>query len=309
MHCTSWSSPKGHLLFFRNKGTNSDGDQFVIAFKTFQQQSRVSVLPMTAISSLFSMHEDICNSSKRKMVAMIILPFHKHQRVDGMSETIQTEYQLVNKRVLGQAPCSVGILVDCGLGGATHISSSNVDSVVTVLFFGGHDDHEALAYGARMAEHTGVSLTAVRFLLGPEVSSEIVAAEMNTNDEHFLTEFKNKISNNSSISYEERVVRNSTETIEAIGEFSRCNLFVVGQMPKSQTTAKMNAKTECPELGPTGSLLISPELSTSASVLVVQQFKTTKQSPSASVSSTKVAELAEEYVESPNTFTSIISHI
>ncbi|KAE8706370.1 Cation/H(+) antiporter 18 [Hibiscus syriacus] len=290
---------KKNGLPFWNKGTNSEGDQFVVAFKTFRQLSQVLVRPMTAISSLFNMNEDICNSAERKRVAMIILPFHKHQTVDGMFETTQTEYQLVNKRVLEQAPCSVGILVDRGLGGTTHISSSNVDSVITVLFFGGHDDHEALAYGARMAEHPGISLTIVRFLPGPEVSGEIVAAETNTSDERFLTEFKNKISNDGSVSYEERVVRNSMETIEAIGEFSWCNLFVVGRTPESRTTAKMNAKTECPELGPIGSLLISPELSTSASVLVVQQYKTTKQSPPPSVSSTKVAELPEGHVGSP----------
>ncbi|KAK8986819.1 hypothetical protein V6N11_037745 [Hibiscus sabdariffa] len=286
-------------LPFWNKGSSSNGDQVVVAFKTFRQLSRVSLRPMTAISSLSSLHEDICNSAERKRAAMIILPFHKHQMVDGTFEITRTEYQLVNKRVLEQAPCSVGILVDRGLGGTTHISANDVDSVITVLFFGGHDDREALAYGARMAEHPGISLTVIRFLPGPEVSGEIVAADTNTDDELFLMEFKNKISKDSSVKCEERVVRNPTQTIEAIGEFKRCNLFVVGQMPESQMTAKLNERTECPELGPIGSLLISHDLSTSASVLVVQQYKIRKQSPPTSVSSTKVAELPQAYVESP----------
>ncbi|KAK8610031.1 hypothetical protein V6N13_026575 [Hibiscus sabdariffa] len=150
-----------------------------------------------------------------------------------------------------------------------------------------------------MAEHPGISLTVIRFLPGPEVSGEIVAADTNTDDELFLMEFKNKISKDSSVKCEERVVRNPTQTIEAIGEFKRCNLFVVGQMPESQMTAKLNERTECPELGPIGSLLISHDLSTSASVLVVQQYKIRKQSPPTSVSSTKVAELPQAYVESP----------
>ncbi|KAK8479749.1 hypothetical protein V6N11_047380 [Hibiscus sabdariffa] len=285
-------------LPFWNKGSGSNGDQVVVAFKTFRQLSRVSLRPMTAISSLSSLHEDICNSAERKRAAMIILPFHKHQMVDGTFEITRTEYQLVNKRVLEHAPCSVGILVDRGLGGTTHISANDVNSVVTVLFFGGHDDHEALAYGARMAEHPGISLTVIRFLPGPEVSGEIVAADTDTDDVLFLMEFKNKISNDSSVSYEERVVRNPTETIKAIGEFKRCNLFVVGQMPESQVTTKLNERTECPELGPIGSLLISHELSTSASVLVVQQHKIRKQTPATSVSSTKVAELPQAYGES-----------
>ncbi|KAK8644729.1 hypothetical protein V6N13_124029 [Hibiscus sabdariffa] len=149
-----------------------------------------------------------------------------------------------------------------------------------------------------MAEHPGISLTVIRFLPGPEVSGEIVAADTDTDDVLFLMEFKNKISNDSSVSYEERVVRNPTETIKAIGEFKRCNLFVVGQMPESQVTTKLNERTECPELGPIGSLLISHELSTSASVLVVQQHKIRKQTPATSVSSTKVAELPQAYGES-----------
>ncbi|KAG8496855.1 hypothetical protein CXB51_008014 [Gossypium anomalum] len=289
-------------LPFWNKVKQSGGDQIVVAFETFRQLSRVVVRPMTAISSISSLHEDICESAERKRAAMIILPFHKHQRVDGTFETTRTDYQLVNKRVLEQAPCSVGILVDRGLGGTTHISASNVDSIITVLFFGGHDDREALAYGTRMAEHPGISLTVVRFVPGPEVSGEIVTADINTSDDRVLMEFKNKASNENSISYEERVVRNSRETIEAIREFSRCNLFLVGQMPENHVTAtaKLNAaKTECLELGAIGSLLTSPEFSTSASVLVVQQYRTTKKSPPPSLSSTKVAEIPEGDVESP----------
>ncbi|PPE00650.1 hypothetical protein GOBAR_DD02313 [Gossypium barbadense] len=282
------------------KDRKSDGDQIVVVFETFRQLSRVSVRPMTAISSLSSLHEDICESAERKRAAMIILPFHKHQRVDGTFETTRTDYQLINKRVLENAPCSVGILVDRGLGGSTHISASNVDSIITVLFFGGNDDREALAYGARMAEHPGISLTIVRFLPGPEVSGEIVTTDINTSDEQYLMEFKNKISNDKSINFEERVVRNSTETIEAIGEFNRCNLFVVGQMPETHVIAKLNAKSECPELGPIGSLLTSPEFSTTASVLVVQQYKIAKKSPRPSISSTKVAvaAISDEDLES-----------
>ncbi|WRX17304.1 Cation/H+ exchanger - like 10 [Theobroma cacao] len=292
-------------LPFWNKGKQSNSDQVVVAFETFRQLSRVSVRPMTAISAMSGMHEDICTSAERKRAAMIILPFHRHQRLDGSLETTRTEFHSVNKQVLAEAPCSVGILVDRGLGGTTHISASNVSSITTVLFFGGHDDREALTYGARMAEHPGISLTVIRFLPGPEISGdEIVRTDINTisnasegsTDERALIEFKKKISNDSTISYEERVVQNSTETIEVIREFSRCNLFLVGRMPESQVAATLNAKSDCPELGPVGTLLTSPEFSTSASVLVVQQF--TKHSPPPSVTSTKVAETPDPDIES-----------
>ncbi|OMO85091.1 Cation/H+ exchanger [Corchorus olitorius] len=290
---------KNGLPFWKGKEPNSD--RVIVAFETFGQLSRVSVRPMTAISAMSSMHEDICTSAERKRAAMIILPFHKHQRLDGELETTRNEFRWVNKRVLEQAPCSVGIFVDRGLGGTTHISASNVCSSITVLFFGGRDDREALAYGSRMAEHPGISLSIIRFLPGPEISdgNEFVNVSFGSTDEQFLMEFQKKISSNSSISYEERVVKNSSETIEAIQEFSRCNLFLVGRMPESDVTAKLNVKTDCPELGPVGSLLTSPEFSTSASVLVVQQY-TNQPTPRSGrlMASKKVAEMPDGDIES-----------
>ncbi|KAK7307886.1 hypothetical protein VNO77_41330 [Canavalia gladiata] len=80
----------------------------------------------------------------------------------------------VNKRVLEHAPCSVGIFVDRGLGGTSHVSESNVSYSVAVFFFGGGDDREALAYGSRMAEHPGIRLMVIRFIVGPTNDEEIV---------------------------------------------------------------------------------------------------------------------------------------
>ncbi|CBI34425.3 unnamed protein product, partial [Vitis vinifera] len=116
----------------------------------------VSIRPMTAISAMSNMHEDICTSAERKRAAIIILPFHKHQRFDGTLETSRSEFGVVNRKVLEHARCSVGILVDRDLGGTAQVSASNVSSIITVPFFGGCDDREALSYGARMAEHPGI---------------------------------------------------------------------------------------------------------------------------------------------------------
>ncbi|GLU05903.1 hypothetical protein SLE2022_229760 [Rubroshorea leprosula] len=270
-------------LPFWNKGEQSDGDQVVVAFEAFRQLSRVSVRPMTAISPMSTIHEDICDSAESKRVAMIILPYHKHQRLDGALETTRTEFRWVNKRVLEHAPCSVGILVDRGLGGTTHVSASNVSSTITVLFFGGRDDHEATAYGARMAEHPGVRLIVIRFRQSPEILGEIINEESEPStgsmDDQILGELKKKISSASPIKYEERIVKNAAEIIETAREFSQCNLFLVGRTPEGQVVAKLNGKSEGSELGPVGSLLTSPEFSTSASVLVVQQYNNTSPLP------------------------------
>ncbi|KAK3227959.1 hypothetical protein Dsin_007821 [Dipteronia sinensis] len=270
---------------FWNKGKRSDSDQIVVAFEAFRQLSHVSIRPMTAISAMHDLYDDICGSAERKGVAMIILPFHKHQRIDGVMEMTRNEFRWVKKKVLEHAPCSVGILVDRGLSGNTHVSASNVSSTITVLFFGGNDDHEALAY--------------VRFLQSSEFSEEIVNVDRdtpNSTDEIFLAEIKQKLSNSKSVRFEERTVRNTSETVDAIMEFNRSNLFLVGRMPGGRVAAEnmKNVKSECQELDPVGNLLISPDFSTSASVLVVQQYSSR---PVLGSASTTVAELPHERFE------------
>lgn len=147
----------------------SQQDQTVVAFETYGQLSKVTVKPMTAISPIQDMHEDICNIADQKRIAMIVLPFHKYQRVDSVVESVNLGFRTVNQRVLKHAPCSVGILVDSyQLGGQSQHAPSNVDHHIAVLFFGGPDDREALELGRRMAEHPGIKLTVIRFLPGTE---------------------------------------------------------------------------------------------------------------------------------------------
>lgn len=265
-------------LPFWNKGLPSGSNQVIVAFEAFGQLSSVSIRPMIAISAMSNIHEDICTSAERKRVAIIILPFHKHQRLDGTLETTRSEFSLVNRKVLERAPCSVGILVDRGLGGTAQVSASNVSSIITVPFFGGCDDREAISYGARMAEHPGISLVAVRFLIHPDVQGEAPTPDSHDNpnfllDENFLAEFKHNSSLNSAVKFEERVVKNAAEAMEIIREYHRCTMFVVGRMPEGHVVAGLSPKTEFPELGPVGSLLTSPGFPTVASVLVVQQYQ------------------------------------
>lgn len=285
---------------FWNKAQGSDSNQVVVAFEAFQQLSRVSIQPTTAISPMSSMHEDICNSAESKRAAMIIVPFHKHQRIDGHLETTRSDLRHVNRRVLEHAPCSVGILVDRGLGGAAHVSASNVNYTVTVFFFGGPDDREALSYGKIMAEHPGINLNVVRFIVDSKVVGDTVqldidndhyGPEARSDDEGFVSEFREKVSGSDSIKFQESVISNAAEVVDAIRAYSTCNLFLVGRISEGQVVAALKKNSECPELGPIGNLLISPELSTTASVLVVQQYRS--QLTGHSLASLKVEETTE----------------
>ncbi|KAH0646510.1 hypothetical protein KY284_034394 [Solanum tuberosum] len=289
---------KNGLPFWKKREV-SDSNQIVVAFETFEHLSKVSIRPTTAISPMNSMHEDIIAGAEGKRVAMIILPFHKRQRIDGHLETTRDGLRHVNRRVLQYAPCSVGILVDRGLGGASHVSASNVDFQVTILFFGGHDDRETLAYGTRMAEHPGINLLVVRFLVDPEVAERSVtldidqtySPEAQSKDEELLTDLKHKISKNDSIKYEEKLVKDAARTRELIRAYKRCNLFLVGRMSEGQVVLALDKKSDCPELGPLGNLLTCPEFSTTASVLVVQQYQSELSQDS--INSLKDGELTE----------------
>ncbi|XP_031123803.1 cation/H(+) antiporter 18-like [Ipomoea triloba] len=267
-------------LPFWNKGIRSDANQVVVAFEAFQQLSRVSVRPMTSISSFSDMHEDICTTAERKRAAVIILPFHKHQKYDGSFETTRADFQWVNKRVVEQAPCSVGIFVDRGLGGSSQVAASNVSYQITVLFFGGGDDREALAYGARLAEHPGIRMTVVCFSPKHEPTGEITV-DMDTtspgiqisDDGKALADLKQRTSRDDSVKFEEKTVCNKEEITAVIRGHSRCNMFLVGRMPDGELALALalNQMSEYPELGPIGSCLVSPDFPMVASVLVLQQ--------------------------------------
>ncbi|KAG7544147.1 Cation/H+ exchanger [Arabidopsis thaliana x Arabidopsis arenosa] len=283
---------KNGMPFWNRRGVNADADQVVVAFQAFQQLSRVNVRPMTAISSMSDIHEDICTTAARKKAAIVILPFHKHQQLDGSLETTRGDYRWVNRRVLLEAPCSVGIFVDRGLGGSSQVSAQDVSYSVVVLFFGGRDDREALAYGLRMAEHPGIALTVFRFVVSPERVGEIVNVEVSNNnnesqsvknlksDEEIISEIRKISSVEESVKFVEKRIENAAADVRsAIEEVRRSNLFLVGRMPGGEIALAIRENSECPELGPVGSLLISPESSTKASVLVIQQYNGTGTAP------------------------------
>jgi hypothetical protein len=266
-------------LPFWNNGCHGDSVHVIVAFEAYHKLSQVCIRPMIAISSIANIHEDICATAERKRAAIIILPFHKQQRLDGSVDIIRNDFRYVNKRVLEHAPCSVGIFVDRGLGGTCHVPASNVSFCISVLFFGGGDDREALAYAARMAEHPGIRLVVTRFLVEPNVASEITRVDIEdssssnsiSEDEEFLAEFKLKTESDDSVIYEEKIVKDAAETVATIRKFNSCNLFLVGIRPSGELACALE-RIEFPELGPIGGLLASQDCPTTASVLVMQQY-------------------------------------
>ncbi|KAJ7957029.1 Cation/H(+) antiporter like [Quillaja saponaria] len=269
--------------------TQAQSDHIINAFENYEQHAGfVSVQPLTAMSPYSTMHEDICNLAEDKRVSFIIIPFHKQQTVDGGMEATNPAFRIVNQNVLANAPCSVGILVDRGLSGSNRLTANQVSHHVAVLFFGGPDDREALAYAGRMSDHQGITLIVMRFVpceqavepLRQPSDNPILTVETENQrerqlDEECINDFRMKTVNDDPIVYVEKVVNNGEDTVAAIRSMDNIHdLYIVGrgQGMISPLTAGLTDWSECPELGAIGDLLASSDFAATVSVLVVQQY-------------------------------------
>ncbi|GAB2230133.1 hypothetical protein Droror1_Dr00014390 [Drosera rotundifolia] len=288
------------LPFFGRKSDRGEvHDRVTAAFKTYGQLGRVNVRPVTVISALPTMHEDICHAAEEKRVSLIILPFHKMWRSgdegEQIMESIGRGWRVVNQRVMKHAQCSVAVLVDRGLGNNVNEKVTG-DSVkhICMAFFGGPDDREALELVSRMADHPGVNLTVIRFIEregvvgsnvrlmpSPEKSVEsnytFSVAIMNRQEERALDEtaladLRRRL--NGMIDYKEKVVEgNIVEDVLAIGRSGEYQLIVVGKgrFPSTMVAGLADQQAEHAELGPVGDILSSSNSGVISSVLIVQQ--------------------------------------
>ncbi|XP_068645204.1 cation/H(+) antiporter 1-like [Aristolochia californica] len=271
-----------------------DGDarEIINAINIFSDDERLKVLSLKICSEFENMHMDLCQGAEEMSASIIILPFHKHRRVDGRMEVTEDGYRTANQRIKKHAHCTVAVLVDRGLGDMRRSScGEDVTYEIAVLFFGGADDREALAYAGRIAEHPAVSLTLIRFSApekkvqqagvytssnteGEEVTVSILQEELEKDiDGGFLSNFFSRYVASGKVTYMDKNVGTDQEVEDELlymeGAYS---LFIVGKSDH-QLTNGMNCNPEFPELGRVGDLLASSEFSNHGSVLVVEQHK------------------------------------
>ncbi|KAL8168226.1 hypothetical protein V2J09_009725 [Rumex salicifolius] len=279
--------------------TQAQTDHIINAFENYERcSSHVTAQPLTVISPYDTMHEDVCGLAEEKRVTFMVVPFHKQQTVDGGMEAAIPAFRDVNQSILANAPCSVGIFVDRGLTGSTRTDAGNKTyHCVRVLFFGGPDDREALAYAWRISDNPCNSVNVIRFVARDDVAGSttweknvdsqlltIIPDRDNEKqlDEEYLHEFRAKTSGLESVSYKEMIVNNGEETVDAIRSLDPVHdMFIVGrgQGVVSPLTSGLTAWSECPELGAIGDLLASADFASTVSVLVVQQYVGTTTAP------------------------------
>ncbi|KAH7515094.1 hypothetical protein FEM48_Zijuj11G0159700 [Ziziphus jujuba var. spinosa] len=290
---------KNGFPFFNRARRGEWHDRLAGAFQAYSQLGRVKVRPTTAISSLSTMHEDICHVAEDKRVTMIILPFHKLWRSEGGEETVENVghgWRGVNQRVLNHAPCSVAVLVDRGFGNVgsqTPGPNGSITQRICIVFFGGPDDREALELGGRIADHPAVRVAVLKFtekegfesngiVLRPsntkskEENYSFSTATMNREnekelDEAAIADFRSKWGGVAE--YTEKIGSNIVEGVLAIARSGDYHLMVVGKgrFPSSMVAELADRHAEHAELGPIGDILASAGNGVVSSVLVVQQ--------------------------------------
>ncbi|KAI8536904.1 hypothetical protein RHMOL_Rhmol10G0293100 [Rhododendron molle] len=279
------------------------------AVDAFTAETGVVVHQVKAVSPFQNMHDDVCARAEETRASIILLHFHKHQRIDGKMEPGKEGIRTTNQKVLRHSKCSVAILVDRGLtnsvaatrgvGGYNgSVSGSESLQHVATLFFGGPDDREALGFSRRLSMHHHINLTIIRFLAAADrdrnvglnvahnkeeeedvLMMSVCSSDRETESEAdtaILTEFYNRYVTSGQVGYVEKYVETGAETASALRDMADMySLFIVGKGGRghSPLTTGMSDWEECPELGTVGDLLGSSDFDLSGSVLVIQQHR------------------------------------
>ncbi|KAK7283837.1 hypothetical protein RIF29_13585 [Crotalaria pallida] len=299
---------KSNLLYHEKENEDINGDEdyggndvveINNALDVFTADTKILVHQRREVSPFPCLYEDICNDAEDLQVTIILLPFHKHQRIDGKLESGKEGIRITNQKVLRHAPCSVGIIVERGLYKVPRFSSlvtSETVQNVATLFFGGSDDREALAWSLRISRHPRINLTIIRFLLsssssqseqiesGESKDKEILMSlsgeeTVNEVDNAFMVDFYNRYVTSGQIGYVEKFVNDGAQTVESLKEIGDLySLFIVGKGGRGHCslTIGMSDWEECPELGTVGDVLASSDFEIHGSVLVVQQHRDSK---------------------------------
>ncbi|KAI5387897.1 hypothetical protein KIW84_073841 [Lathyrus oleraceus] len=222
-----------------NYGSQLEFASITNAFEELvEQYNAVRFDISSVVSSYTTIHEDIYNVAEEKRASLILLPFHKeYSTIEDAPEITHNEHCEINKNVLQQAPFSVGIFVDRGLG-----SLLETKILIIMIFIGRPDDREALSIAWRMAGHLGTQLHVMRInLLEKEVHS-------NTSEE----------------------IPTLLNDIDKPGY----DLYIVGQGSGKNSVIFLRLLEWCdhPELGVIGDILASTSFGTQSSALICKRL-------------------------------------
>ena len=251
----------------------SYSDDVILAFDIYEHnnQNAVSINSYTAISPPNLMFEDVCNLALDKVATIIILPFHIRWSSYGVVESDDKKVlRALNREVLEIAPCSVGILVTRANSIPRPTSTKSEYSItrLAIIYLGGNDDdEEVLCLAKRMMNNPRIDLVVYRLVAKENIEGleELTVIGNETLEELKFAE---------NVRYHEVFTQNGSQTASFLREIVNEHDFFIAERrhgAQSPQTDGLEEWSEFPELGAIGDFLTSPDLSSSALVLVVQQ--------------------------------------
>lgn len=261
-------------LFISHKYEHAPGKptratNVVKSFRKYEEMKNgaVSVECFSSASPYNIMHDYVCKLANDKCTALIIIPFQKSDMPD---------VRAVNKRILAHSPCSVAIFVARGLLTETRYSLLSCTVNVCIVFLGGCDYREALAYATRISENANTSVTVLHFVdISKSVDKEVAGTvhDISIQDIDAIRNFKTKICNSENVVYKEKQLAEASETVKVLQTLEdEFDVLVVGRRhdESCKLLEGLSSWIEIEELGVIGDIFVASDAS-KASVLVIQQ--------------------------------------
>ncbi|KAK6930580.1 Cation/H+ exchanger [Dillenia turbinata] len=251
-------------------------DRIVAAFDKYfrTSHSQFPVKNFTMIAPFKGMYESICKLAHDEFIPLIIVPFHRNPQ----SQTAQSSaLREVNMQLQTYAPCTVGILVDKGF--RRHSTMLKFSYGIAVIFIGGPDDREVLAFASHLLAHPGVAMTVWRiFASDPDAkdknSDDALEKQL---DDAVTNEFRLKSLKNPHVVYHDIKVEDSVQLWDAIRSLdNNYDLVMVGRDHGANKllVPELQDWSENAELGAVGDMLASSDFhGGTISVLVMQHYR------------------------------------
>ncbi|KAI3845414.1 hypothetical protein MKW98_029065 [Papaver atlanticum] len=276
-----------HPRHRRTSSSNaSKSERIVNAFQQLEDRylSLVTIQAFSTISPYASMHNDICTMSADKRTSLIIFPYCRQDVISLRDDLARPNIsnrsiKTLLHNLLRNSPCSVGILID-----GKNYQAQSIHFLpdrpfrVTVLFFGGPDDREALAFAMNMIHHPSVFVTVIRFYgLTSSLTPGGVIERHKLLDEELVDHFKINAMHDETLTYKEVEVKDAAETIWAVQSIhDDFDLMLVGRQQITDSDI-INASVfdadsaEFEELGAIGDLVASPDYDIKGSIFIIHQ--------------------------------------
>ncbi|KAI3873598.1 hypothetical protein MKX03_035369 [Papaver bracteatum] len=247
----------------RSQSRNTS-EKIINAFNHFAEQNPGFSIGQayTAVSPIEGMHNDVCHVAMETRTHLVVIPF---------GELAEHPFRAVNQNVLHKAPCSVGILID-HIDGAKPVVDASISSChsVAMIFIGGPDDREALAYGMRMADDKpNLKLSVFRF-----THTKLRDNKNTEKDDELINELWQTIENTVNIEYIEEALTDCADTASRIKSLEETYDFIlVGRRHEDDSPILQGLHQWCvyKELGVVGDLFATSSYQGGFSLLVMQQ--------------------------------------